>query len=228
MKRIVLFAEGEGEQAALPKLVKRILTEQGVWERRDILLDESPFHVGHVGNVVKDDCSKWRRWLAASAKRRDLGGVLLVLDGDAKSIHGKAFCAASVAARLADEAKAAGAGSTFSVAVVFARQEYESWLIPAVVALAGSRLSDGRRIWPGAELPAENLEEMRDAKGWIKKVLEGGYRPTRDQAALTELADLQAIRNRNLRSFRRLEAALAELVSAIRQGVHVATPIRQR
>jgi len=225
MKRIVLFAEGHGEDVALVQLVRRLLTEQGVWEHGDIFLDESPFRVGHVGNVVKDRCSKWKRWLAASAKRRNLGGVLLVLDGDAKRIERKDFCAAAVAARLAHEAKAAGAGSKFSVAVVFARQEYESWLIPAVAALAGSRLSDGRQIRPGAELPGGNLEEMRDAKGWIKKVLEGGYRPTCDQAALTELVDLQAIRNCRLRSFLRLEAALAELVSAIREGRHVATPI---
>ncbi len=227
MNRIVLFAEGHGEHVALVRLVKRLLTEQGVWERRDIFLDERPFRVGHVGKLVKDGCRQWKRWLAAGTKRPNLGAVLLVLDGDAKSIEGKVFCAAAVAARLADEAKAAGAGTQFSVAVVFARQEYESWLIPAVAALAGSRLADGRRIRPGAELPDGNLEEERDAKGWIKKVLEGGYRPTRDQAALTELADLQAIRNRRLRSFQRLEAALAELVSAIRQGVHVATPIRQ-
>ncbi len=224
MKRIVLFAEGHGEDVALVRLVKRLLTEQGVWERRDILLDEHPFRVGQVGRLVKDGCSQWKRWLAASIKRRNLGGVLLVLDGDAKRIEGRAFCTAAVAARLADEAKAAGAGTKFSVAVVFARQEYESWLIPAVAALAGSRLSDGRRIRPDTELPVGDLEEKRDAKGWINSVLEGGYHATRDQATLTELADLQAIRNFRLRSFRRLEAALAELVLAIREDMHVATP----
>ncbi len=38
MKRIVLFAEGHGEDVALVRLVKRLLTEQGVWERRNFRL----------------------------------------------------------------------------------------------------------------------------------------------------------------------------------------------
>ncbi|MDY0166889.1 MAG: DUF4276 family protein [Thermoguttaceae bacterium] len=225
MKRIVLFVEGDGDEVALPRLVKRLLTEQNVWAGGDIFLDENPFRVGQVGNLLKNDCRKWKRWLAASVKRPSVGGVLLVLDGDAKTIHRKSFCAAAIAAQLADEAKGQGGGRTFSVAVVFARQEYESWLIPGLAAMAGRQLSNGRLIRPGAQLPTENLEEKRDTKGWINSILEGGYRPTRDQAALTEMVDLQAIRNCKLRSFRRLEAALAELVTAIREGVHVATPI---
>ena len=225
MNRIVLFAEGQGEHVALVQLVRRLLTEQNAWEHGDILLDECPFRVGHVGNLLKNDYRKWKSWLAASAKRRNLGGVLLVLDGDIKTIGGKDFCAAAIAAQLADEAKSQGGGITFSVAVVFARQEYESWLIPGIVALAGRQVSNGRLIRPGATLPAEDLEEKRDAKRWINRVLEGGYRPARDQAALTDVVDLQAIRNCKLRSFRRLEAALADLVTAIREGAHVATPM---
>jgi hypothetical protein len=126
MKRIVLFVEGD----ALPTLVKRLLTEQNAW---DILsLDEDTFRVGEVNNLVKDKYREWKRKLAASLKRRNVGGMLLVLDGDAKKVGANEFCAGVVAKSLAKKAVEVGGGLKFSVAVVFARQEYESWLIAGV------------------------------------------------------------------------------------------------
>jgi hypothetical protein len=224
MKRVVIFVEGEGEADAVPKLVKQLLTYQGAW---DVLaLDPDPFRVGHVNKLVKDHYREWTRKLAASLKRRDLGGVLLLLDGDAKKVEGHAFCAAKVAKSLANEAISLGAGTTFSVAVVFATQEYETWLIAGIESLAGKRLPDGRMIDENAKAPAGNLEEApRDAKGWFSGVVEGGYKPTRDQAALTDLVDLEVVRQRGLRSFQRLESAIAGLVAAIRTESHVATPL---
>lgn len=206
MKRIVLFVEGEGEANALPRLVKQLLTEQKAWDT--VSLDKDVFRVGQVNKLVKEQFREWKRKLAASLKRRNVGGVLLVLDGDVEKVGASAFCAAIVARSLANEALAVGGGGTFSVAVVFARQEYESWLIAGVESLAGQRLLDGRLIAPDAKAPVGDLEESpRDAKRWFNKVIEGGYKPTRDQAELTDLVDLQIIRERKLRSFRRLEAA---------------------
>ena len=223
MNRIVLFVEGEGEAEAVPKLVKRLLTEQNAWAA--VTLDENTFRVGEVNRLVKNKYLEWKRKLAASLKRRNVGGVLLVLDGDLKKVEGETFCAAKVAKLLATEAASVGGGVTFSVAVVFARQEYESWLIAGIDSLAGQRLPDGRMIAKDAKAPEGDLEESpRNAKGWFSAVIEGGYKPTRDQAALTDLLDLQAVRKRQLRSFRRFEAAVAALVSAIRNQKHIATP----
>jgi hypothetical protein len=222
MKRIVLFVEGEGEAEALPKLVKRLLTEQNAWDA--VFLDENTFRVGQVNKLLKNKYQEWKRKLQASLKRRNVGGVLLVLDGDVK-VGGEAFCAANVARSLASEAASTGGGVKFSVAVVFARQEYESWLIAGIQSLAGKQLPDGRVIAKDAKAPEGDLEESpRDAKGWFSGVIKGGYKPTRDQAVLTQLVDLQAIRSRNLKSFRRLESAIAGLVSAIREEKHTATP----
>ncbi len=223
MKRIVLFVEGEGEADAVPRLVKKLLTEQNAWDV--VSLDENPFRVGQVNKLVKDQYHEWKRKLAASLRRRNVGGVLLLLDGDIKKVEGKEFCAANTARSLANEAVEVGGGAMFSVAVVFARQEYESWLIAGIKSLAGKRLADGREIDPGANLPEGDLEEApRDAKGWFNKIVEGGYKPTRDQASVTDLLDLDVVREKNLRSFRRLESALSELVSAIRNDQHVVTP----
>jgi hypothetical protein len=223
MKRIVLFVEGEGEAEAVPKLVKQLLTEQNAWDA--VSLDPNTFRVGEVSKLAKNNYHAWKRKLAASLKRRNVGAVLLVLDGDVEKVEGKVFCAANVAKSLASEAASVGGGVTFSVAVVFARQEYESWLIAGIQSLAGKRLPDGRVIAKEAKAPEGNVEESpRNAKGWFSGVIEGGYKPARDQAALTDLVDLQTVRNRKLRSFRRLECALAELVSAIRSEKHLVTP----
>jgi hypothetical protein len=53
---------------------------------------------------------------------------------------------------------------------------------------------------------------------------EKGYKPTRDQAALTRLVDLQVIRDRDLRSFRRFESAVSILIEAIRSNAAIASP----
>lgn len=223
MKRIVLFVEGEGEADAAPRLVKKLLTEQDAWDA--VALDPNPFRVGQINKVAKNDYREWKRKLAASLKRRNVGGVLLLLDGDVKKVGRNEFCAAAEARALASQAVHVGAGATYSVAIVFARQEYESWLIAGAESLAAQSLPDGRSLAADANAPDSDLEEQpRDAKGWFNKIIEGGYKPTRDQAALTELVDLQAIRRRGMRSFRRLETAVSELVSAIRNDDHVATP----
>src|SRR5947209_16777438 len=99
MKRIVLFVEGEGEADAVPKLVRKLLTGQGAWET--VGLDEAPFRVGQINKLVKENYREWKRKLEASRKRRNVGAVLLILDGDVKKVAGKAFCAAEVARSLA-------------------------------------------------------------------------------------------------------------------------------
>ena len=118
MKRIVLFVEGEGDTNAVPQLVSRLLSEQDAW--KSLILDPHPFRVRGINKLVKHEYSEWKKKLSASLKRRNVGGVLLLLDGDAKKVGSDPFCAATVARALAMEAGTVGAGSTFSVAVVFA------------------------------------------------------------------------------------------------------------
>jgi len=223
MRQLILFVEGEGETDAVPTLISRLITEQGGWH--DISLDNNPFRVGEVSKLVKDDFHEWKRKLGAALKRSNVGGVLLILDGDVGKVGGQEFCAATVAESLAGAATHVGAGNSFSVAIVFARQEYETWLIAGIGSLAGKALPDGRRIHSNAKAPEGDLEASpRDAKGWLDDVVEGGYKPTRDQAALTKLVDLGAIRARQLRSFRRLESAVSSLLEAMRCDRPIVSP----
>jgi hypothetical protein len=224
MKRLVLFVEGEGEAEAVPALVKRIINGQGTWPD-DIVLDSDTFRVGAIGKLAKDHYRDWKRFLGTALKRQNVGGILLILDGDTEKLGGKPFCAATIARSMAVAAQEVGAGETFSVAVVFALQEYETWLIAGVTSFAGQRLADGRLVAAHARPPYGDLEASpRDAKGWLRGMVEGGYKPTRDQAALTHLVDIGVIRERNLRSFRRLESALSVLTAAMRLNKPIASP----
>ena len=190
MRRLVLFVEGDGDVDAVPTLVKQVIKSTG--GSHEVWLDDPPFRVGSVDKLVKEDFRNWKRFLGASLKRPNVGGVLLILDGDIDKIGGKTFCAATVAKYLAGAAMHVGAGKTFSVAVVFARQEYETWLIAGMASLAGQFLPDGRRIDANAKAPEGDLEASpRDAKKWLNAVIEGGYKPTRDQVALTKLVDVK-------------------------------------
>jgi hypothetical protein len=55
-------------------------------------------------------------------------------------------------------------------------------------------------------------------------MVDGGYKPTCDQAFLTRLVDLEVIRARNLRSFRRLESAVSTLLETIRFNKPIVSP----
>jgi Domain of unknown function (DUF4276) len=223
-KKLVLFVEGSGEVNAAPALVKRLLSESSAWS--SLILAPTPFRVRGWGYLLREKGKELIRYLkAAAVDHRPLGGVLLLLDGDIKGQG--TFCAWNKACEVSKFAREAGGGSRFSVATVFAVKEYETWLIAGVESLAGKQLPDGRRgVNPSAMAPSGNLEEApRNAKGWLNTQMSQGYKPAKDQAALTQMVDLNTIRKRGLRSFRRLENALQQLVEAIRTDKHIVTPI---
>jgi len=130
-----------------------------------------------------------------------------------------------MARKLTHESTKVGGGTLFSVATVFACQEFESWLIAGIESLAGKSLEDGRRgVEPGTRAPDQNLEATpRNAKEWLRKVMASGYNPTRDQALLTKMVDLQLISQR-MRSFRRLESAISTIVTAVRNESSMVSP----
>jgi hypothetical protein len=225
-KRLVLFVEGPADSKAACVLVKKLLTDLNAWDC--VFLDPAPFQVGNAAEVARDSGHGWLRLLHAAAKRRKLGAVLLLQDGDISRIQGETFCPRQFGERLAGWAKSAGGGTLFSVACVFACMEYESWLMACADQLAGLPLPDGRPGLRAGTLPfGGDLESApRDAKGWLDAHMEEGYKNTRDQELLTQLMihHLDTIRSRNMRSFRRLESAVVQLVAGIRSGNHVVTP----
>ncbi|MDX1947816.1 MAG: DUF4276 family protein [Pirellulaceae bacterium] len=225
MRRLVLFCEGQGDELGVWQLTKRVLAPSDPW--RWLVLDDAPFRTGDVSSLFKSDFSKWLKLLTAARKRPEFAGVVAVFDGDMDRVNKQPFCPKLHACQLAAAAQSVGAGSTFSLAVIFARQEFESWLIAGVESLAGQRLPPNSRpgVLSGTVAPSGDLElHPRGAKEWLSKAMEEGYLPTRDQGVLAKLVALDPIRNRNLRSFSRFESAIVQIASAIQHNKHIATP----
>jgi hypothetical protein len=229
----VVFVEGKGDKAAVPKLARRVVADLGAEDA--IYIDPEPFVVHGLGKLVKDGCSEWLRWLqAAGLTRKKLGGVLLVLDGEPEPVpktwsayltrfHTAEFCAHRVAGMLGIEARAARAGEAFSLATVFAVQEFEAWLVAGVESLRGAALAEGRGVVPAtATPPSLDIETKRNAKRELRKLVPA-YKQSLDQGLLAEKVDLGAVAAR-CRSFRRFRSAVTQLAQAVRDGKPVVTP----
>ncbi len=225
MKSIVLCVEGDGEVEAMPLLIKKVLAAKGF--SNTVCVDSvPPFRVGGFFGLVPNGFEKWRKKVKAAMLRKHAGGVLLLLDGDVLTEkQSRTSCPIKAARQLVQAASIVGAGTQFPLAVVFACQEFESWFISAFSHLAGKRLPDGRQIRTTAIDPPLNPEVApKDAKDWLSRHIDCGYRPTRDQLALTQLLTVDALRSGGCRSFLRLESAVDQLAMAINTGVCVATP----
>lgn len=209
---------------AVPLLVKRILSDLQLWDF--VILDERPFQIGELNSISGRKENRWPNLLKAALKRGNVGAVLAIIDGDSKRWEGGTFCPAIAARLLSQRARTAGAGTTFSMAFVFACSEYETWLLAGVESLAGKTLSDGRPgVRAGEGQIVGDLESApRDAKRALGELMTNGYKPTLDQAELTKLLDLSVLRRRGLRSFTRLESAIKLLAEACRTASHISSP----
>jgi hypothetical protein len=215
MKRLVLFVEGAGDVLAVPSLVGKLLNQLPDDLQGQLFPDNKPMKIGGVHQITGKRQDDLLRHLGNAAKRPKLGAVLLVLDGDAERVEGQPFCAVAVARAIAQRAAAAGAGTLFSFATVFLRQEYESLLLAVADQLPSLKLE--------ATLPPAPENDPRDAKGWLLGILLDGYNPTDRQLELT-----RAVKDWSpalqLRCFRRLENALAQLAAANLTGPHIISP----
>jgi Domain of unknown function (DUF4276) len=217
MKRLVLLVEGDGDVQAVPSLVGKLLTELPDHCQGQLFRDNAPMRIGGVHQITGRKKGNLTRHLGNAAKRPKLGAALLVLDGDADRVEGQPFRAVEVARTLAQRATAAGAGTRFSFAAVFLRQEYESLLLAVA-----DQLPD---LKPGVTSPSAPEEAPRDAKGWLHENLADGYNPTDRQLDLTRaVKDWTPVRSLNC--FQRLEHALMELAVAVATSRTIVSPQR--
>ena len=228
MKRLVLLVEGEGDRLAVPVLVRRLLEEKKAWDC--LWLHDKPILTKGIHAITGRREKEWTRLLGVAGYRlaKTGGGVLALIDGDAKTIEGKPFCAGETARLLTERAQSVGAGKTFSLACVFAKQEFESWLAAGIESLAGKPLQPGHRpgVKPLTKYDITDPEAApRNAKLWMNERMERGYKPTTDQKPLAELVDLSEIRSRKLRSFECLERAIDRLLHAFRTDIHTLSPM---
>jgi hypothetical protein len=196
VKRLVLLVEGAGDVVAMPSLVGELVAQLPENLQGQLFLDNAPMKIGGIHQITGRRQADFLRHLGNANKRPNLGAALLVLDGDADRVEGEPFCSVDVARRMAQRAAGAGAGTMFSFAAVFLRQEYESLLITCGSQLPGLNAK--------AQVPPDPESAPRDAKGWLHENLTDGYNPNEHQLELTRaVQDWSPVRIS--RSFQRLE-----------------------
>jgi hypothetical protein len=187
--KVVPIVEGHGEVDAVPVLVRRVAAALGQYPEC-----ERPIRVPRSRLIRPEEFENAVElaWLRAGEN----GLVLVMLDADDD-------CPATLGPELLD--LAARVRPRRSIGVVVARCEFEAWFLAAAESLAG------HRDLPLDLTAPDDPESIRDAKGWLsmrmRAVRPGGYRETRDQAALAALFDMDLARLRS-RSFRKLWAEL--------------------
>ena len=187
------IVEGQGDEAAVPLLLRRLLNEAQAWG-----IEVARPHRKRRTQLVKKD--SLQSAVGIAALRDDCAGILVLFDADDD-------CPKRLAPTLEEWAREAAGGKP--CAVVMANREYEAWFLASIESLRGraSILRDAISH-PDPEVP-------RDAKGELERWMPRGasYSATVDQAVLTAHLDLESA-YRRCRSFRKLVSAFGDLVAS--------------
>lgn len=196
---IAPIVEGQGEQSAVERLLWRIVNDAKPGTR---LAVNPPIRV-KSGTFLNDAHERARhvKLAAAKARAQTNGHVLVLLDCEDD-------CPAQLGPRLLKEAQSA-AGAV-PVTVTLAHREYETWFIAAVESLRGVEGLQNTAV------PPANPESMRDAKGWLGRLMPNRYDPVSHQLRFTQRFDLAAARQ--VDSFDRLYRKVVGMVEANRAG----------
>jgi len=184
------IVEGQGDEAALPVVLRRLVDASGKWalrigrphrRKRSQLVQQTTLEHAIKIALLTPEC----------------GAILVVFDADED-------CPKELAPRIATWAQAAA--GVIPTAVVMANREYEAWFLGSIESLRGVRGIRSDAVSHAAP------ESPADAKGELQQCMHGGrsYLATADQAALSARFDL-ASAFRSCRSFRKLVHAFGDL-----------------
>ena len=200
--KIYAIVEGQGEakspssggQPAIIVLISKLLTELQYWN----LFPAKSFRMSY-GQFFRGD--KFENAIRYHKLYGDCVAVLVLLDMDDDCPKEKAY---ELTTRINQMEEL-----PFSVAVVCAKREYETWFLASLETIHHEEVYEG------------DPEARRDAKGWLRQYF--GYKPTRHQASYTERLDIASALNRT-RSFRRLYHAFQEIIEAHQSRTTLVTP----
>ncbi len=189
--KIGAIVEGHGDVAAVPHLLRRVVSSMSPELWIDVL---SPLRVPRT-KLVKD--GELERAVEFIANKVGHGGrVLILVDADDD-------CPADLGPSLTARARAARADRT--IEVVLAKFEYEAWFLASARSLAG------QRGLPSDLEPPPDPESVRDAKRWLDERMRDGYQETIDQPALSTMFSLEQAMA--ARSFRKLHQSVQRLIA---------------
>jgi len=183
MSRIAIapIVEGQGDEAAIRLLLRRVWTELLAGEYAEIV---KPIRRSRGSLLRPDsgDLDKSIRFALLKLEQHGGGLVLILIDAadDCEKFG-------SLGPMLLDRAR--NIRADIDVAVVIANVMYETWFVAAATSLA-----EYLELGPGDPIPPDP-EQARAGKGWIKQRIKSGkYSETADQAALTAKMDLALCR----------------------------------
>ena len=176
--RIVAVVEGQGEVAALPALLRRVLAQLNPPTEIEIA---RPIRQPR-GTLLKDGGIEAAVGLAAIAMGAS-GTVLLLLDSEGD-------CPAEMAALLLRRAQ--GVRRDKRISVVLAHHEFEAWFLASAASFRGIR------GFSEAITDHHDPESVSGCKEWLEAWLPptSKYSETTDQVALAAVFNMAAARER--------------------------------
>ena len=196
MFTIVPMVEGQGDVAALPPLLGRILLE--MYNRSDVVVGQGRNMVVKTNGRSNLE-SSLDKFLDHAQSRPDCGAILILLDADDD-------CPVTLARHLWQRCQEIG--TRCPVQVVCAHREYESWILASL-----ETIRDRAGIPDNASF-AGDADAVPNPKQWLTDRMGRGqaYKETTDQPSLSSRIDLEL--QANSRSFRRLCHAVEQLLEA--------------
>ncbi len=190
---MVCIVEGDGEDAAIRSLVRRVVTD----------IDPSKYvDVSHIIRVPRNKVvgpGQLERDIELAARRLTRPGAIFVL------LDSEDACPAVLGPELLKRARQQCNG--IPISVVLANREYEAWFLAAAESLRTHP-----KIDPDFPLRTTLPESPRDAKGQVGSMMRSRtYSARSDQASLTEHFDLTMARSAD--SFDKCYRDLTGLVS---------------
>jgi hypothetical protein len=190
------IVEGQGDEAAVPLLLRRVWAELTGGDHVEVLRPIRRSR-GLLLRPESGDLGKAIHLALLKLEQRGGGLVLILIDAE-----GDCRTKGPLGPRLL--ARAREARGDMDVAVVIANVMYETWFVAAAASL-GQHL----HLPDDGSLPVDP-EFAGLGKGWIKQRMRSGrYTETADQAALTASMDIRLCRERSP-SFAKLWRELAK------------------
>lgn len=189
------IVEGQGEEQAVPVLLRRLILELGCYVSVGTPIRQNRTTIGREAD--------FKRAIQLAGLKPGVQGVLVLFDADDD-------CARDIVPPMRQWAQEVA--PTLPCAVVMARRENEAWLLAALESLR-----DQRGIRADAFYPQEP-EAKRGAKGVMRNFMpqNASYSPTTDQPAFSAVFDLgQAYRRAS--SFRKLVHELCRVLTKLGQ-----------
>lgn len=197
--KIYPIVEGQGEVAAAPVLLRRLVHNYANCYGVEI---GSPIR-RKAYEFMREDALK--KAVLVAAAQADCAGIIVLFDGED-------ICPKEWGAKIGVWCQQAAQNIPCQVAIAY--REYETWFLSALESLRGRCGIAVDAVSP--ELP----ERRRNAKGELSRLmpLASSYSPTLHQAGLSAVFDLQQAHQRS-RSFRKLTRCIGDLLAAMNQAL---------